>query len=358
MTVSQPRPLKLLCLTSASAEYTGAQHSNGRELLSRFTESIDAVVFNSARTVPDSRLVERPNITVKQLRAHGVAAHLLFEALKPFDYLFYMQPGLAEDLYVRYVRQMVRVVGRRRPKLVVWVEGDIDAYAELRPSIRDRALRIIRAADVVVAITPFVARQLESRGIPVAAVIPVGVDTDTFSPPQAARSGSSAFRFVTVASLKPWKQVDWVCEVAKRIGNATFVVIGEGAERLSLEQMAPRNVVFLGALGKRDVRDNLREADAMIHASRREGMPKAVLEAMACGLPVALLNRYGADAFISHGIDGLLARDLDELTSMCAHLVHSSKLCEEIGAAARRRAEMYRWTSVARQWEALLVALR
>jgi len=65
-------------------------------------------------------------------------------------------------------------------------------------------------------------------------------------------------------------------------------VIGDGAERKKLEKVAPNNVVFLG--WQRDVAPFLTEADAFISLSLSEGLPTAVLEALALGKPVILSN--------------------------------------------------------------------
>lgn len=311
-------------------------------------------MFCDRREPTDPRLQIAPNVRVITLPRRLASLRIAREMLGSYDVLFYMQPGLAEDIYLRWLRSLEGLLARVPSRIATWVEGDVDAYDEIPTFLRDRMWRVIAASDLLVAITPFVASQLEARGHEVSAVIPVGVDTQTFRPAGGGRKQSGEFSFVTVGSLKKWKQLDVVLDTARWLPEASFHVVGDGPERSRLEASAPGNVSFHGSLPQDEVIRILHRSDALLHASRREGMPKAVLEAMACGLPVLLLNHYGAESFISHGRDGMLARSNEELVSYARSLVESPETCESIGRAARDRALEFDWNVVARRWEDLL----
>lgn len=101
---------------------------------------------------------------------------------------------------------------------------------------------------------------------------------------------------VTVASLEqPYKGVDLLLEALAQCLREGFdlrlVIVGDGRLRPELENLAARlgltnRVKFTGALPRgKPVRDYLDAADLFVLASRTEGLPRVVIEAMARGLP-------------------------------------------------------------------------
>jgi glycosyltransferase involved in cell wall biosynthesis len=91
--------------------------------------------------------------------------------------------------------------------------------------------------------------------------------------------------------LDPVKRVDLVIQTAEAMtGQPThFWIVGDGPERANLEQLlrlssAQRNTTLFGWQG--DLRPYLAAADALLFPSLTEGLPNAVLEARAAGLPV------------------------------------------------------------------------
>lgn len=91
------------------------------------------------------------------------------------------------------------------------------------------------------------------------------------------------------------KGLDVVIKVVKKLSdagiNATVTFIGDGDRRVELEHMAEElgigdRVRFTGLLSSsREVRDRLLGADLFIFPTKAEGLPRAVIEAMAVGLP-------------------------------------------------------------------------
>jgi glycosyltransferase involved in cell wall biosynthesis len=95
-------------------------------------------------------------------------------------------------------------------------------------------------------------------------------------------------------------------------------------------------VQFLGERG--DVADLCRAADLFVFPSRAEGCPNAILEAMACGLPVVATDIAGNREVL--GEDGkaghlVPVESPTVLAEAVAHLAGSSVLRHEMGAAAR-----------------------
>jgi glycosyltransferase involved in cell wall biosynthesis len=95
--------------------------------------------------------------------------------------------------------------------------------------------------------------------------------------------------FITVGSLIPRKNVERLVEYFSSesvVSNASLIVVGDGSARSSLEASASGNIYFTGAID--NVSEYLLISDFYISASRSEGLPNTVMEALSCNLPCIL----------------------------------------------------------------------
>lgn len=143
----------------------------------------------------------------------------------------------------------------------------------------------------------------------------------------------------------------------------TLVCIGtrlesdhEGAvdAALAAAQASPDTAARLKLLGYRtDVATLLRGADLFVLPSHREGMPRAIIEAMMSGLPVVATSIRGAREQVIDGETGMLVPVKDEaaLAAALGRLVSDPGLRARMGAAslARARAEYDEAKVIARQ---------
>lgn len=150
------------------------------------------------------------------------------------------------------------------------------------------------------------------------AVIPNGVDVERFSGSAGwltDRSTVQAARHtaVTVTRLSPEKGVDLLLEawglVHAQVPEARLVVVGDGPQRTALERQADRlglnaAVQFIGEVP--DVLPYLRASDVFVLSSRSEGLPNALLQAMAVGLPCIATRVGGIPELIEDGVNGRL----------------------------------------------------
>jgi len=83
-----------------------------------------------------------------------------------------------------------------------------------------------------------------------------------------------------------------------------------------------------------------RSVDAVVLPSYREGLPKGLIEAGACGLPLVTTDVPGCREVVTDGVDGLLvpARDANALAAAIGRLDESPTLCAKFGIAAREKA--------------------
>ena len=138
--------------------------------------------------------------------------------------------------------------------------------------------------------------------------------------------------------LQAWRLVYEQCPQAK------LLLVGDGPLHSRCEQMAQAlnittGVEFMGL--QSDVPAQLHRGSIAVLPSRREGMPNAVLEAMACGLPCVAARVSGSEDIISHGVNGLLVEpeDYEGMAQALLTLLRDPHLTRRYGYAARRTIE-------------------
>ena len=143
---------------------------------------------------------------------------------------------------------------------------------------------------------------------------------------------------MTVGRLTAHKRVDEIIEVLPALSGVDLLVIGDGPQRTALEAGAralgcERRVVFTGSLPPEEVSARLREADVFVLNSRYEGLPHAVLEAFAAGIPVVATAVGGTPELVRDGESGVLVPpgDAKRLREAIQTLLDDAALRERLG---------------------------
>jgi glycosyltransferase involved in cell wall biosynthesis len=152
---------------------------------------------------------------------------------------------------------------------------------------------------------------------------------------------------VTVGRLCEQKAPDVFAELAVRFAiaesEAKFVWIGGGETRYE-QILRDSGVEVTGWLSQAQVRERLQRAAVYVQTSRWEGMPMAVLQALAMGLPCVVTNVVGNRDAVRHGKTGFIARDMDRMALHVAELADNAALRLRMGQAAHADA-MKRFSS-------------
>ena len=223
--------------------------------------------------------------------------------------------------------------------------GAMRAYARL-----DRYL--LRFFDGVAAVSGPVAEQLRQAGVRRRVqVIPNGVPV----PSSDSRSTLADHirmgdRIVvgTVGRLSSEKGASFLIEAAAKIcpdfPRAFFVLVGDGPMRSALEARVRELGMegqFLFTGQRHDVEQIYRAFDIFVLPSLEEGMPMALLEAMAAGLPVVATKVGGVPDIVNDPSVGTLVDpgDANAIATGIRDLLNSRSQREEIGSNGRKRVE-------------------
>jgi glycosyltransferase involved in cell wall biosynthesis len=183
--------------------------------------------------------------------------------------------------------------------------------------------------------------------------IPSAVDVERFSGLNYRNElrtqlgvNTSSLLVGTVARLVQAKRLDRLLEAARMVCNAVpqaqFMIIGDGPMREKLEgqamrlDLAPKYVRFLG--NRQDVTDFLSALDIFALSSETEGIPVALLEAMAASKPVVATRVGGIPQVIQDRHNGLLVSPNDPagLSKAILTLMEDSTLRESVGREGHR----------------------
>jgi glycosyltransferase involved in cell wall biosynthesis len=159
---------------------------------------------------------------------------------------------------------------------------------------------------------------------------------------------ADALVLATVARFDPVKRLEVLLRalplLVARVPEAQLLIVGDGPERNALEALAGTlgvgdRVVFAGAIP--DASRALPVVDLYVTASRREGLPLAVLEAMACGLPVLATEAPGHVDAVVREVTGRLVPvdDAPGLAAAAGLLLRDPALRARMGRAGRERVE-------------------
>ena len=184
--------------------------------------------------------------------------------------------------------------------------------------------------------------------------IPNGVDLSEFGPSECQRAAVRKrlglrphdTMLVSTARLAPVKAIDVliraVADVIRRGQECTCVLVGDGPLREQIQDQVralglAKHVILEGF--QPDVKPYLQAADVFVLSSRQEGMPLALVEAMACGLPCVVTDVGGNAEAISNGREGFVIEPgaVSKIADAILYLVQHAEERDKMAARAREK---------------------
>jgi colanic acid/amylovoran biosynthesis glycosyltransferase len=251
----------------------------------------------------------------------------------------------------------LRRVGALDGPLVVAVRGsDITRYVATRgPRVYSRVFRRI---SLFLPVCEAFARRIAALGAPSERVVVhgTGIDLRQWAFRPRSLEAGQPLRLVTVARLVEKKGIKYVLSAVRLLVDAgvevEYEVAGDGPLRAALEAARDRlglqrRVRLLGWSTPAQVREAVDRAHVLVAASvtasdgDEEGIPNALKEAMASGLPVVATRHGGIPELVEDGVSGFLVaeRDADALAARLGHLAAHPEAWPGLCAAGRARVE-------------------
>ena len=284
----------------------------------------------------------------------------LIRQLKPDVTLaFFGVPSGAVTLFIKLVTKIPYVVSLRGGDVPGFRPYDFGTYHKLIAPL----LRIIwKQASAIVANSNGLrelAVQFDARfEIP---VIPNGVDLELYR--TDARSAVMP-RLFSVGRIVHQKGLDLAMHALAGLKELSWEwrIAGDGPQLDALKLLAQKlgitdRVQFLGWQAREQLIEQYHWSNLFLFPSRHEGMPNAVLEAMASGLPVIASRIAGSEELVSNGETGFLfpSEDIEALRDALRKLISDTVLRQTMGNVARRHMEeRYSWAATAEQYALLL----
>lgn len=189
-------------------------------------------------------------------------------------------------------------------------------------------------------------------------VIRNGINVEDFLPDYEKRDPSH-FTIVCISRITPRKGIRFLIQAFRllsvRYSNARMLIVGDGNEKTSLEQLTMSlgledRIIFTGAVPHENVLRYYQKADAFVLPSLNEGMSNTMLEALACGLPLVATDTGGTKEILIENRNGFIVkmRNPDDLAEKLEKLIADPSLADKMGRESLRLAKELSWESVAK----------
>lgn len=265
--------------------------------------------------------------------------------------------GQFDAVHIHMMHNLAGAAGWMRPLIGIPVAVKVSGAAEFEGGVLDPALRGMlkhrflnagsRRLDAFQCISSHTARMMLAAGYPAQRLhfIPNAVDVARFT--RAEVADPRVMRVVFVGRHVPVKSLDVLLRAWSllRLPNrARLVLAGDGPEHKALRGLAEElgiagSVEFPGMV--RNVPELLAGASLYVQASRSEGLPNSVLEAMAAALPVVATRISGHEDVVRDGESGLLVPvgEPQALADALQRLFDDPALRRRLGDAGRATVE-------------------
>ncbi len=298
------------------------------------------------------------------LKAWWFSRKLIEKQSKPFDttLAFFGVPCGFLALLLKWEFHLPYIVSLRGSD----VPGYSRKYSWLYPFIRPVIRLVWRfAAAVVPNSVGLEALAKESAPKQSFTIIENGVDIRRFTSDQSRRPKDEFIITPGASRVTERKGLDYLIEavamLASRYPDIHLKVMGDGSARPALETLVrekglQEKVTFLGRIPREETAPYYQEASLFVLPSLNEGMSNAMLEALACGLPIIATPTGGTAELVREGVNGIVIpeRSAEALAKAIEMFLQNRELVMKYGSESRQRAEAQSWNKVAKNFQSVL----
>lgn len=220
----------------------------------------------------------------------------------------------------------------------------------------------IALADHVLVVSEVARATYLEAGVPPGKVhaIPLGADTDLFTPPEEPPSGPVTFLFAGASIRRKGFDllVDAFAAVREQAPEAVLRLVGPRGELAPLADGHP-GVIAIGTVPQPALAEELRGADCLVLPSRNDSYGMVVAEALASGTPVLVTDMVGAKDLVAEGRSGWVvpAGDAAALTRRMLWCAENPEPLRAMRPAARQAAEHATWDAYHQRFAAVVEEL-
>ncbi len=259
------------------------------------------------------------------------------------------------DIYSLFIGAAVpALIGKRLygKKVAIFFDWNWVEFSRVQKEswLERRAKRLIeglalRYADCLLPTTRTLEAYLLSRGVEPERIflLPNYVDTERFRPPEAKEPGNGRLKILSVGRLVTQKNYPLLLEAVSLLADLApeLTVVGWGPlkeEVLSLARRLRVDLHLVENVPNEGMPPYFQAADLFLMPSLIEGHPVALLEAMACGLPVVGTDVEGIRDVIEHGVSGLLCeQSAADVAAKVRQVAQEPDLARRLGQRAREQ---------------------
>jgi phosphatidyl-myo-inositol dimannoside synthase len=298
-------------------------------------------------------------------RGLSYSRKLLRERHYDLSLAFSTVPAGAISYILQICEQLPYLVSLQGPD----VPGFEARYNYLYPVLKPLIRRVWSGAKIVTAISEH-HRELANETMP-ELKIPIiynGVDSTLFCPSDS-RSEVDPVNILCVGRLIERKGQDHLLRAFARLRSkltspVKLTLVGTGDTEMSLKNLAKdlliaNSVDFAGVVPGEKMPDIFKRGDIFVLPSQNEGMSIALLEAMACGLPVVVTNTGGTVELVQENVNGFVVpwADVQALTEQLDLLIKDQQLRSRLGQASRQTAIKFSWDAMSQRYLELCVQI-
>ena len=279
-----------------------------------------------------------------------------------------MASGLRSELNVPFIATLQGTTARglERPTGIRWLELPSIAWK------RRRLAKALNRADRVTAVSRFELDAVEKCGIsvwPKSLLIPNGINlSEIQGTPSPTAPLRGEFNLLFAGGARFVKGGDLLMKalprVKSRMPGIHAYVTGRVPQNHAMRRLVAANhldgnVTFTGFLATTQYRQLLKAVDALVMPSREEGMPLAILEAMALTKPVVASNTGGIPEMIENGQNGLLVEpEPSRIAEAIVFLYERQDVRQSIVRNGIDYVTRFDWSSISGQYIQLYIDAR
>lgn len=188
--------------------------------------------------------------------------------------------------------------------------------------------------------------------------IPNGVDLRLFTPAEN-KPRDAKIKLLTVGRLSVTKRIEILIDAVRIFRDAGYnvhlTIVGGGLLQNRLKSIVAAaklddRIEITGRIEQENLLQIYRQNDIFVSATQQEGMSNAMLEAMACGLPIVTTACEGIEELIADNGIVVGQPNAQAIADSVKLIADNEQLYNKMCAQARTRAEQFNWKNVADQY--------